>query len=105
MSLGRRLDVFRELELLHRALTGVNTGAIDAQEAARSIGQRLEQRRCLLVVDDVWHTSDLDEFLLLRTATLVTTRQFDVAREAAGPGRRVLVEQDDARGGRRDADG
>ena len=93
VSLGRRPDVFRELELLHRALTGVNTGAIDAQEAARSIGQRLEQRRCLLVVDDVWHTSDLDEFLLLRTATLVTTRQFDVAREAAGPGRRVLVDK------------
>lgn len=93
VSLGRRPDVFRELELVHRALTGMNTGAIDLQEAARGIGQVLAERRCLLVVDDVWRASDLGAFLLLRTAMLVTTRQFDVAREAAGPGRRVLVDK------------
>jgi WD40 repeat protein len=93
VSLGRHPDVFRELEFVHRALTGVNTGAIDVREAARGIGQRLARRRCLLVVDDVWRTSDLDAFLLLRTAMLVTTRQFDVARAAAGPECRVLVDK------------
>lgn len=93
VSLGRHPDVFRELELVHRALTDMNTGAIDVQEAARGVSQHLEQRRCLLVVDDVWRTSDLDAFLLLRTGMLVTTRQFDVAREAAGPGRQVLIDK------------
>lgn len=93
VSLGRHPDIFRELELLHRAVAGENTGAIDEREAARSTGERLERRACLLVVDDVWRTSDLDMFSLLPVATLVTTRQFDVARAAAGPGRQVLVDK------------
>ncbi len=83
VSLGQQPDVFAELERIHRALTGAASGAVDAGQAAEAVRDRLRDRRCLLVVDDVWTQSDVRPFMhrASHSVRIVTTRRFDVANE------------------------
>lgn len=84
VSLGQQPALLSEMDRIHRALTGRSSGAVDVQDATRALHKRLLDRRCLLVIDDVWRRSDLDQFLsdMPQCARIVTTRQFDVALEA-----------------------
>lgn len=75
VALGEKPDLLMKLSDLYASVTGSApaVAGIDAiEDALRKV---LEQRRCLLVVDDVWRVEDLAPFLrLVGPRILVTTR-------------------------------
>ncbi len=89
VSLGQQPDLVTELDRMHIALTGRTSAAIDVQQAADALHTHLVQRRCLLIIDDVWRPLDLRPFMRQKTksALVVTSRQFDVTLEVAETGR------------------
>jgi hypothetical protein len=86
-TLGFSPSVLEELANLYAALTGERPKFINKDDAARELARQLADRadrRCLLVIDDVWDPSHLTPFqrgddLCTR---LITTRLVDVALEA-----------------------
>ena len=75
----------------HAALTGERPAFGSLEDAAFQLSQKLEQRTCLLVIDDVWDAAHLRPFLRggKALARLFTTRDANIAAEAA----RVLVDE------------
>ena len=76
-----------ELTKLHKALTGDQPAFVDEKDAELKLREKLENRNCLLVIDDVWKKSHLEPFLDLeggkRTcARLITTRRSDIVMDA-----------------------
>ena len=63
VMLGPEPDLLREFEILHLALTDQSSGDGTVQDAAHAVAAVLRDRRCLIVVDDVWDESDLRLFL------------------------------------------
>jgi WD40 repeat protein len=85
VTLGQNPNVLAELTKLHKALTGDQPTFVDEEEAKLKLREKLENRNCLLVVDDVWKRAGLEPFLQggKRTcARLITTRRLDVAMDA-----------------------
>jgi nucleoside phosphorylase len=83
VTLGERLgDPAGKLADLAEELTGTRPSTSSPDAAANELARALEDRRCLLVVDDAWSRSDLAPFLHRgpkdRTARLVITRLADV---------------------------
>jgi WD40 repeat protein len=64
---------------------------VDAEDAAFQLAQKLEDKTCLIVLDDVWDPAYLRPFLRGGggCARVITTRQFEVARDTA----RVKVDE------------
>src|SRR5262249_16022015 len=63
-ALGTAPDVKAEITKLVIALTGERTVTfVDEAEAAAYLADKLGQRRCLLVIDDVWDSKHLQPFL------------------------------------------
>lgn len=93
VSLGQQPDLLVELDRVHRALTGAPTGAADVAGAAEVVRSHLRDKRCLLVVDDVWRPAHLEPFLHRdsRSVCVVTTRQFAVAT-VPGVGGRLRID-------------
>jgi hypothetical protein len=91
-TLGEKPSLKAELTKLYAALTGQRPDFVDTEDAAYALSQKLADRRCLIVVDDVWNSADLRPFLRggKNCARLVTTRQQDVAVDAV---ERVSVEE------------
>jgi WD40 repeat protein len=91
VTLGQAPDLRLELTKLYAALTGERPGFVDAEDAAIELARALEDKNCLIVVDDVWNPAHLKPFLRggKGCARLVTTRQFEVASGA----RRVDVDE------------
>jgi len=87
-------DVQKELARLYAALTGERPAFVDAEDAALNLAEALGDRACLLVVDDVWNAAYLRPFLRGgdACARLITSRDFEIAEQVAGP-RRVPVEE------------
>lgn len=87
VTLGERPDVLRELTRQHRALTADTRSFIDAEEAAQELAARLEDKQCLVVIDDVWRRASLEPFLRggRGCTRLVTTRQFEVVAGTGDP--------------------
>jgi WD40 repeat protein len=91
VRLGETSDVLRGLVTAYEALTAERPGFATIEEAAFQLNQKLEQRRCLLVIDDVWDAIHLRPFLGggKGSARLFTTRNSEIAAEAqrvgAGP--------------------
>src|SRR5271166_724147 len=79
--------ILRELTKLYSAVTGEQPLFADASQAAMKLGEKLDHRNCLVVIDDVWKEGHIEAFLRggKGCARLITTRRFDVAR-----GRRPL---------------
>ncbi len=96
VTLGQTPDVVGSLVTAYAALTGERPGFSSAEDAAFQLGQKLEQRNCLMVIDDVWDAAHLRPFLRggEGTARLFTTRDARIAAEAAA------VDVDQMRGAR-----
>jgi len=85
VTLGQTPDVLGALLTAYAALTGERPGFAGVPDAAFQLGQKLEQRTCLLVIDDVWNAEHLRPFLRggKASARLFTTRDGAIAAEAA----------------------
>jgi hypothetical protein len=90
-TLGQSPNVQGELTRLFAALTGERPGFVSVEDAAQALAEKLDQKRCLIVVDDVWDAAHLKPFLRAGPgcARLVTTRQAPVAAE----GKRITVDE------------
>jgi WD40 repeat protein len=71
------------LTKLYAALTGERPPFVDIDDAAIQLATRLEQKNCLIVIDDVWDPNHLKPFMRggAQCARLVTTRQLSVVTE------------------------
>jgi len=83
ITLGQTPQIQAGLAKLYAALTGEYPGFIDEEDAAFHLAQKLEDKSCLIVLDDVWDAAHLQ--LFLRGASyctrLITTRNFDIAAD------------------------
>jgi hypothetical protein len=93
VTLGQQPSLLGELGKLYLALTGETRAFYDADDAAIQVFAKLETKRCLLVIDDVWDVDHLKPFLRPAGATtrLLTTRLVQVAGEAADKESRISV--------------
>ena len=75
-TLGQTPDVLGTLLTAYAALTGERPGFSSVADAAYQLGEKLEGRTCLLVIDDVWDQEHLSPFLRggKSSARLFTTR-------------------------------
>lgn len=62
-TLGQRPNLLQELTRLYAALTGERPAFVDAEDASLELAARLEDRQCLIVIDDVWDPNDAKPFL------------------------------------------
>ncbi len=85
VTLGQTPALLGALVTVYAALTGERPGFSSAEDAAFQLGQKLEQRNCLLVIDDVWDAAHLRPFLRggASSSRLFTTRDASIAAEAA----------------------
>jgi TIR domain-containing protein/NB-ARC domain-containing protein len=89
-TLGQQPSLLAELTKLYAALTGERPAFVDADDASIELSKVLADKRCLLVIDDVWEVEHLKPFLRGddQCTRLITTRNVKVAAEAADvPGR------------------
>ncbi|MEM7310657.1 MAG: TIR domain-containing protein [Planctomycetota bacterium] len=85
MTLGKRSDLVAPVTAAFAALTGERVSFVDERDAVSSFFERLGDRRCLLVVDDVWSLGQARQLVQhgSECARLLTTRQFDIASDFA----------------------
>lgn len=86
VTLGEQPSVVPELEKIYAALTGERPGFKSQDDAMFEVGRKLDGKRCLIVIDDVWNLQDLKPFLHggAQSSRLITTRRFtSVAVHAA----------------------
>jgi WD40 repeat protein len=86
VTLGQNPNVLAELTKLYKALTGDQPTFVDDQDAELHLREKLENRNCLLVIDDVWLGSRLKPFLQggkKTCARLITTRRLDLVIDAS----------------------
>ncbi|MCE7989934.1 MAG: hypothetical protein DYG89_52975 [Caldilinea sp. CFX5] len=78
-------NILPGLRKLYQALTRQEAQVVDQQDAVRQLRQILADRRCLLVIDDLWNAAHLQPFLEAseRCARLVTTRMASVIPKGA----------------------
>ncbi len=93
VSLGETPNIQGELTKLYAAVTGERPPFIDVDDASLQLAERLDQKNCLLVIDDVWDANHLKPFLRggFQCARLITTRQLNVVLEAGAE--RVVVDR------------
>lgn len=84
-SLGEAPNLQGELTKLYAALTGERPPFVDIDDASLQLATRLEQKNCLIVIDDVWDPNHLKPFMRggAQCARIVTTRQLSVISEVA----------------------
>jgi WD40 repeat protein len=85
VTLGQTPDVLGKLLDVYEALTGKRPGFSGVETAAYQLGEKLEDRTCLLAIDDVWDAAHLRPFLRggKTSARLFTTRDANIAAEGA----------------------
>ena len=78
-------NILPGLRKLYQALTRQEAQFVDQHDAVLQLRQRLADRRCLLVIDDVWNAAHLQPFLEggAQCARLVTTRIASVIPKGA----------------------
>ena len=79
VTLGETPDIIGGAIKLYDALTGERPAFVDTEDAAQKLAEALGEKRCLLVVDDVWNAAHLRPFLRggPGCARLITTRNRD----------------------------
>lgn len=84
VTLGETPNIQGELTKLYAALTGERPPFIDIDDASIQLATRLDQKSCLIVIDDVWDPNHLKPFARggLQCARLITTRQLSVVTES-----------------------
>ena len=99
VTLGEQPQIVIELERIYSALTGERPGFESQDEAMVEVAKKLDGKRCLVVIDDVWSVQHLKPFLhgSSSSSRLVTSRIFSVAVSAAPDERyRINVMEPDA---------
>jgi hypothetical protein len=99
VTLGEQPQIGIELERIYSALTGERPGFKSQDEAMFEVAKKLDGKRCLVVIDDVWSFQHLKPFLhgSAYSSRLVTSRIFSVAVSAAPDERyRINVMEPDA---------
>jgi WD40 repeat protein len=93
VTLGERPVIQQELTRLYAALTGERPTFVDAEDASIELAARLEDKSCLIVIDDVWDPNDAKPFLRggQQCARLITTRRLQVVTDVGAS--RVLVDE------------
>jgi WD40 repeat protein len=82
----QNVNVIRALTKMYAALTGERPTFVDENDAAVSLSERLGDRRCVIVVDDVWDSANLEHFLqgAPNCVRLVSTRDLGIATSGKG---------------------
>lgn len=85
VTLGERPSLIEKLADLLKTLTGEPQGFTQVNDAVNKLREVLAERKCLLVIDDVWSESHLRPFIdgAPLTARLVTTRRDDILPKGA----------------------
>ena len=93
VRLGETPNIQGEITKLYAALTGERPPFVDIDDASIQLVDRLDQKSCLLVIDDVWDPNHLKPFLRGGTACarLITTRLLGVVTELGTT--RTIVER------------
>ncbi len=93
VTLGEQPQIVTELERMYAALTGERPGFKSQDDAMFEVAKKLDGKRCLIVIDDVWSAQDLRPFLYgaASSSRLITSRVFNVAISAAPERYRVNV--------------
>lgn len=83
VTLGENPNVLGALTKLYSALTGERPGFVDEEDAAVHLAERIHDKNCLVVIDDVWNAAHLRPFLrgAEHCGRLITTRNFEIATE------------------------
>jgi WD40 repeat protein len=92
VTLGQNPNLLGELTKLYEALTGDQPDFVDEMQAGLKLREKLENRTCLLVIDDVWQKAHLELFMQGGKefcARLITTRRLDLVMDA----KRVQVDE------------
>ncbi len=89
VTLGQELtepDLLGRVEQIIAALTGRPAGVENKEQAGAKLAEVLEEKHCLLVVDDVWKPDHLRPFLQggPNCTRLITTRQTDLPSQFRG---------------------
>jgi WD40 repeat protein len=81
ITLGQDPDLVASINSLYGALAGENVASADHEYVAGELAQKLQNRNCLIVVDDVWQSSHLQPFLrgAEGCARVFTTRNASIA--------------------------
>jgi WD40 repeat protein len=84
ITLGKQPNVHEALTKLYAALVGERPGFVDQEDAAFHLAEKLEDKNCLIVIDDVWDSAHLTPFMRggKDCVRLITTRIFEIASEA-----------------------
>jgi WD40 repeat protein len=92
-TLGEAPNLQHELTKLYAALTGERPGFIDAEDAAIQLAARLEDKNCLMVIDDAWDANHIRPFLRggRQCTRLITTRRLPVVTEVGAS--RIFVNE------------
>lgn len=85
VTLGPAPDIVTKITELYAALSGERPYFVSDADASYYLSQKMRDRHCLLVIDDVWHGKHLAPFVRsgTRCARLITTRQTDVCPGAS----------------------
>jgi hypothetical protein len=92
ITLGQNPNILGELTKLYETLTGDQPDFVDETQGKLKLREKLENRNCLLVIDDVWQKAHLEPFLeggKQTCARLITTRRLDLVMDT----RRVRVDE------------
>lgn len=83
-TLGETPKIQDKLTKLYAALTGERPQFIDVDDASIQLAARLDQKNCLIVIDDVWDPNHVKPFLRggKHCARLITTRHRLVVAES-----------------------
>jgi WD40 repeat protein len=83
VTLGKHPNIHEALTKLYAALTGERPGFIDQEDAVFNLAEKLADKNCLIVIDDVWDAAHLKPFMRggKGCVRLITTRIFDIAAE------------------------
>jgi WD40 repeat protein len=84
VTIGQKPNLQEGVAKLYAALTGSRPGFIDEEDAAFHLSEVLQDKSCLIVIDDVWDLAHLEPFMRGGSGCtrLITTRHFEVAVEA-----------------------
>src|SRR5262249_12407652 len=80
LTLSVKPNILGELTTLCAILTGEHPSFVDAAEATVRLAEKLSNRNCLMVLDDVWAAGHLEPFLQAgkRCTFVITTRDANV---------------------------
>ena len=93
VTLGQQPLILTELERIYAALTGDRPGFKNQDDGMFEVAKKLDGKRCLLVIDDVWSVQDLKPFLHGASYGVAACHQSNLQRCGQRRARRALSNQ------------